>query len=165
MTKPKPKVITPKAFYKIGEIYELTINPDNCHQYYEHINREHMCIKHMIKTMTPLIGYAEWELYPEISEATEMVGTKHGPRWHYHGKIKFLSNKGIVLFLLQHMANIAKQNSIKISEYRPDYWPQYIKKQSKVMQSYLKSINLVYQLNHKFRRTRSLNPTKSPSRE
>lgn len=148
----------PKAFYESNKIYEITLNPDNRHQYFDNIVREKKCIDYMIKMLTPLQERCKWELYPELSEPRHANHETGLPRWHWHGKIIFQTDEDIVFWLLTYQIKLQQHMDIKISDYRPDYWPLYIKKQT-YMKKYLQSHKLPYQLSHKTNRRKILCPT------
>jgi len=137
------------AFYKSDTLYEITLNSDNAHQYLHEINRDKKCVKHYLSELRVLKGYCEYELYLEYSEKRHTNKTDSYARLHYHGTILFKKPEFIGYFLSRLQNMISQTMDIQINEYRPDYWPVYIKKAKGYMEPYLKNERLPYKITHK----------------
>lgn len=133
-------------FYKVGEWYEITVNPDDNHQF---INDEFRFRK-VVDYITIVASHMHaqeivMKLYPEISEIQHLIDGKY-PRIHFHGKIKFNSKKALQKFLLKYSLCLSKFSSVQINNYRKEYWDKYCVKQSDIMQDLTTSENYVYPL-------------------
>lgn len=110
-------------FYRTGETYEITINPDDVHQCLKSDDRT----RDVYDLVNPIfLKYlkCKWELYTEVSEPDHMNCVGGFPRVHFHGKItldnvtRFKEN----LHYLSYMADL------KISAYDASYWDEYMTK-------------------------------------
>jgi len=129
-----------KCFYEKGEVYEITINPNDTQQFYKMSDRSttdrlsevtenwrKKCLKH-------LAPCAEYSLVVEVSEPNVVVGDSRRPRIHFHGTIKL---KNPIKFLTEHLHILAISASIAINKYRPEYWSKYTLKQKHLVQPLL----------------------------
>lgn len=110
-------------FYKRGETYEITINPNDAHQCLGSAQRTEDVYELMYpKFLKFLVG--KWELYTELSESTHMNYVGGFPRVHFHGKIT-LEN---VTRFKERLYDLAMTSDIKISPYDAHYWDEYMTK-------------------------------------
>jgi len=75
-------------------------------------------------------------------------------RIHFHGVIKFTN---IAFFLNEQAHHMQQYATIKISQYRPDKWPDYLKKQEYLMEPFLRQrytlTNVVIDAQHPLKET------------
>lgn len=135
MEVPKEDAATPpikEIFYTRHTTYEITLNPNDTHQLYKTSDDrlESVVESFRKKLLQHLAPCASYTLVPEVSEPQVCHGDVSRPRVHFHG-IMTLNHP--CKFLTEHLHHLASYCSVAINNYRPDYWPEYIKKQKDVV--------------------------------
>lgn len=103
---------------KVGEIYSVTLNPNDRYQYWDHEKRFEMFCKWLLKIMHGLRSHVELDLHTEIS----LKG-----RLHAHGKIVF---KDVYNFYLKDFNMLIGMCNIDIDTINnQDIWDTYVSKQ------------------------------------
>lgn len=111
--------------------YEITINPDDRHQYGgkgdTRIQNVKSDLDDIFKNQNEDILL---HLLPEISTPQFGNNTTHKlARIHYHGVILLRTDQALRKFLLCMWHKITSISSIQLNPYRPDHWPVYCRKQ------------------------------------
>ncbi len=130
-----------KVIYKSGHRYEITINPNDKHQFFGSPRRlEIFMTKLHALLVDALDNYKqEYKLFVELSEPHINVNSKSPlPRLHFHGTIKFVNELAVGQFLLKSLYKLSRFSNVTLNDYREDYWPKYISKQSLVMKALAK---------------------------
>lgn len=145
------QVIKPN-FFQNGIRYELTVNPDDNHQFYESPLR-HVRLSEFMRQffMTHFDSLSNYHLIPEISEIQHSNKMGPYPRIHYHGVIIFYD---VYTFLLFNQYKLSKFSDFQFNLFRPDYWPKYITKQSPIINyqktKVISNISLKYLIDEKY---------------
>ena len=135
-------------FYIVNQKYEITVNPDDSHQYLKDEFRFRNCLTMWDKMFTTMSTQEIIiDMCPEISECQNLIDGKH-PRIHFHGTILFSSRFAIASFLLKYSLKLSQKSSIQINEYRPEYWQKYITKQKDLMEYLCKTEGFSYPLKY-----------------
>lgn len=130
----KPVIdIEDKIVLHAGNVYAITVNPDDTHQYNgvqdrmklfkDYVNALFLCL--------PQYGI-DYKLYIEISEClinNERNNKRPFPRLHVHGFILFSSHDSIKSWLLFHSYRIGKHNDMMIKVIVDEQWTSYCTKQ------------------------------------
>lgn len=120
-----------EQYYKVGQLYSITLNPINRYQYFGTKNRFRLFKNRFYEEIQSING--QHYLVIEISEPRGMkVGNDnyYGPRLHAHGVIYFKSNKQICKFLLHDYTRLLRYTSLDIDICNDkDKWHKYIHKQ------------------------------------
>ncbi len=137
-----------EVFYKSNTKYEITINPNDKHQFHGNSRRLELWIMDMQKLITTAFdNYGiMYKLYWECSEPRsinkEDRKKSSGSRLHFHGY--FLCPNDVVMgnYLLQSVYKLSRWSDVQVNEYRPDYWPKYVSKQGKIIKALAKSYHI-----------------------
>lgn len=156
-----PKDDTPlkeePIFYKVGDYYEITINPCNEFQRTGELSRfasVHNNFKQILKQLFKK-KYILYYFVPEISEPKFSNKSGSYPRIHYHGIIQFKSPTAVVGFLLRVFNKLKDISSFQINPLRPEHWNQYIHKQKDIIQPVLDQVGLNYILTNMSEKART----------
>lgn len=124
-----------QLFYKPG-LYAITINPCDKKQYFRSEARV-LNVKKYMYSLLELYGDDDirYHLYWELSEPKDnAVYGKQGSRLHFHGFIRFLTNKSVKRFLLYHQSLMAIETQYKIEHISDKRsWYNYCVKQQKII--------------------------------
>ncbi len=124
-----------EIFYKKHTTYAITINLNDKHQYFGRVERMSLAHSFMYEQ---LIHYKRIGiiiiLHTELSEPKNSALSKNGPRVHFHGTIRFQSNKSVKQFLLLEWYKISRYAVLDIDTINdPSIWDSYCKKQEKII--------------------------------
>lgn len=158
-----------KAFtYTRKTKYEITVNHDDSYQFIDHTKEDLTHVKRFKSYYDMIHQYLiqifdrfdiKYELYIELSEpkmcSQFAKGKPASSRLHCHGTIEFPTNKSIGLWLLNSFHLLGTHCDVQINEYRPDYWPEYCRKQSRIISTIIKEIKST---NKRFYRNPIVNP-------
>lgn len=134
-----------EIFYKVGEPYEITLNPCDGLQHLDDVSRLSFVYDDMSKLLIKYFGKdTQYKLYPEISEPKFSNKKGSYPRIHFHGNIKFTTTDSLGEFLLCKFNKLRQGYSIQLNNYRPEHWPKYCKKQKAFMKPLLASYDKKY---------------------
>lgn len=135
----KPTIDKNQTFehYEINTIYEITINPDNKHQFPYNDLRIKKC-REIVKLIMEKNTW-DYHLKTELSEP-HYGGDSYISRVHFHGVIKFNTNEEIKYFLTTQINHLMKITNICINAFRPQEWLEYIKKQQHLFSKQEKQI-------------------------
>ncbi len=135
-----------KVYFKEKMKYEVTINPNDKHQWFSRPRRLElfvMNIQHLL--VTALDNYKiKYKLWIELSEPKainkeDMKKCSSGARLHLHGYLYFENSLVVGEFLLKSQYYLSRWADIQVNSYRDDYWPDYCKKQKAVMKALSKA--------------------------
>ncbi len=128
------KTFEEKSFYKVGEIYSITLNPSNDYQFFNRIDR--LGLVKELYTKQLKIGQLvhhniQYKLYVEISEPRGSCKCKYdGPRVHFHGTVTFKTKNDLTYFLLFQFRRICKLGTLDIDTIKDKkHWLKYCTKQ------------------------------------
>ncbi len=131
-----------QVFYGIQKKYEVTINPNDKHQFFGSPRRLELFVMDVQKLLIKAFDNynVKYRLCIELSEpkAINKEDNKKcssGSRLHMHGYILFDSNLVLGNYLLKSQYYLSRWSDIQINEYRKDYWPDYCAKQKLVMKA------------------------------
>ncbi|AXQ66168.1 MAG: hypothetical protein [Cressdnaviricota sp.] len=122
-------------YFEVGKWYAITLNYDDNLQYFGKPERETKVVN---LTNERLLTYThkkiDYILHLELSEPHIGKPNQSGPRLHYHGRIRFRSNKGLKLWLLNDYYNLLKNCIVDIDTIDcVNTWDKYCTKQRLVM--------------------------------
>lgn len=129
-----------KVFYRPDIWYSLTICPNDKRQYCRDGDRLHKCHSYMYeKTIAwPQHGIIYW-LQPELSEPRKSGFDKNGQptnmggRYHWHGMIKFTTNKAVLYWLLYGLSYLMIDCILDIDTIADmETWKSYCEKQKMI---------------------------------
>lgn len=128
----------PLLTYENNTVYEITITPDDKHQFFH--KRDRLVLFAM--TMQGFFRQCfdrydiKYELYLELSEPVSLSRVARNKsvasRLHFHGTIKFPSLLSVGNFLLHSQYSLTRHSDIQINPFRTE-WIPYITKQNKIM--------------------------------
>lgn len=119
-----------KFTYTKHTIYEITINPDDKHQF---VNKRDTRVHNVQQFLRELLEGQEdtvFHLFPEVSMPQYGNQSKNRyARVHFHGIILFKTDMAIRKFLLDCWHRLTSCTSIQLNTFRPDHWTEYCRKQ------------------------------------
>ena len=130
-----------EVFYKSNIRYEITICPNDKHQFHGSPRRLQLWIMDMQKCLTKAFDYYGilYRLYWELSEPRainkEDNKKSSGSRLHFHGYVEFKSDLIVGNFLLKSLYMLGRWSDVQVNSYRKAYWSKYIVKQSLVVKA------------------------------
>lgn len=135
-----PTKETEKWEYTIGEIYEITINPDNSHQKQNNLDRYKTWYKYMSLILREALGdnFVQYYLVPEVSQP-QYGRCGHITRLHAHGVLVLPDERAKYKFLLYGFNKLCETNSVQINKFRKDVWIPYITKDKKEFKKFLRT--------------------------
>lgn len=112
-------------------IYEITLNPDDKHQF---PNKQDSRVTNVKASLDDILNRVstdtKYHLFPEMSMPQYGYQTKNRySRVHYHGIILFRTPLAVRKFYLNIFHRLTGMCSIQLNPYRPDHWPSYCRKQ------------------------------------
>lgn len=121
---------TPKSnMMQIDTLYSITINPDDCHQYYGFPDRMDKLHKYWSKYFEKFSW--RYNLYAEFSNPSN---SKSFPRYHFHGLILFKSYKQLQRWYTRIQFELAKVAYFDFDTYdHTEHWKIYCRKSQDVM--------------------------------
>lgn len=129
-----------KLVYTPKTTYEITINPDDKHQFFGSPRRLELFTKTSQQLFIHGLGdYGiQYRLYPELSEPKALnkecrEKSSSGSRLHYHGTIYLKDDAAVGLFLLKSQYCLTRWADVQINDYREEYWTKYCVKQKDIM--------------------------------
>ncbi len=136
--------IEPIVFYKKSIRYEITINPNDKHQYYGKTRRIELFVSFIqscLKLCFDNYGI-QYKLYLELSEPRAINKDYHkksscGARLHLHGWFMCPTDLSVGNYLLTSQYLLSRHSDVQINEYRKE-WLTYCKKQSPVIKALAK---------------------------
>lgn len=142
----KNKNILPNMF-DVGIYYAITINPSDLCQ---HRNDPKDRIRKMHNKYVRI--FRRWDnmgikntMFPELSTPMDSKYPSRMPRYHFHGKIMFQDYGALLKWYDYLWVEIQKNNIVDIDTIEDiDYWDKYCSKNSKVMSSLSKQIQIRY---------------------
>ncbi len=145
-----------QVFYNILKKYEVTINPNDKHQFFGSPRRLELFVMDVQKLLIKAFDNynVKYRLYIELSEpkAINKEDTRKcsaGSRLHMHGYILFDSNLVLGNYLLKSQYYLSRWADIQVNEYREDYWSEYCVKQKPVMKALSKHYKVSVVLHEK----------------
>ncbi len=125
--------MTEKWEAKIGTPYEITICPDDKHQYAGKKDSRLRAVSNDYKELLLDCG-AMYHLFCEVSmpQAGDLNKSTLA-RVHFHGVILFPKNEDILRFYLTYWHRLTKTARIQLNPFRPE-WDNYCRKQSAIIQ-------------------------------
>lgn len=135
---------------KVNTPYAITINPDDCHQYF---NKKDRRIRH-INTYFVNHFFTKWketidfQLFPEFSNpwrsyTASKYQNKH-VRYHWHGVIFFKDTSRWYEYLYNDLIKVAQIEIDTIDDEK--YWADYCTKNKESMKPNLRSNRLDYKI-------------------
>lgn len=123
-----------KTFYRVNELYAITICPDDIRQKVDRgcDNRYNRFRKYINKISERLLLHNVDNYFViEISEPRGPMKKGYlGPRLHVHGVISFRNRRAIQNFLCKELYNILGYNMVEIDTIKDvKIWQKYIEKQ------------------------------------
>lgn len=149
----------PQPFLIPGKYYEITVNPDDSRQMIDKFQSAfqrdapdpYTRYKKIVRNFDKMVQkmfLLDYYFVPEISEPKQSKEGKYTkfPRVHYHGIIYFTTYRQIGHFLLDYYNRFSQHYSIKLSDFRPKYWPLYIHKQQPLNKQLCDYFEIRYQI-------------------
>lgn len=125
--------LTTKWTYKPGKVYELTIAPDDKHQF---IGKKDTRLKNTVDFFTELLFEMpfNYHLFCEVSHPQfGDINSHRYARIHWHGIVCFNDEKSISQFLLNDYHKLTSVSRIQFNEYRESEWDKYCRKQKEYL--------------------------------
>lgn len=121
-----------KFMYTYNRIYEITIGPDDKHQFEKKDTRYILSREHIRTSLEDTnIKYC---LYQEFSHQQHINTKSKFNRVHYHGII-VIPRESLFSWVSHHLNQLRHSMDIQVNEYRPDYWYDYCTKQRYLYES------------------------------
>ncbi len=133
----------PNVFYKVGDLYSVTLNPPNQHQYFGKPKRFSLFYD-FVNTQLLRIG-GRYVFYIELSEPRGFKTAREfmGPRLHLHGIVWFEDKASLRSFLSAGYYSLTRWTSTDFDTIdNIKVWKKYIQKQSVVPKRYRKVTNV-----------------------
>lgn len=144
-----PKTYTPDML-ELNTCYEITINPDNSHQYLLakgdrlELVYNYLYNYHLFK----IKDHCNFKLYPEFSNPSS-DNIKGITRMHYHGTINFTSVEGIYMWYLYIYNGLKQISSVKVDTITSkETWKNYCTKNKDIMSMLCKHARVPYIMTH-----------------
>lgn len=135
-----------KFTFKADTQYEITINPDDKHQFY---GKGHTRVNYFVEAMAKELD--QWKESCAYSMALEVSMPQYGnatrgskPRLHYHGVIRFKDEVSIATFFIERAYKVRQWCDVQFNEFRPEHWPKYCAKNKAMMKSYCDAHHVPY---------------------
>jgi len=137
-----PSINDIEIFYQRNTRYEITINPNDKHQFFGSVRRLELFVMSIQKLL--IIAFdnynIQYKLYLELSEPIAInkdcaTKSSSGSRLHLHGTFECDSDIVMGLFLLKGQYYLSRWADIQINDYRKVYWPKYCCKQKLIMKA------------------------------
>ncbi len=132
----------PESFYVSKRRYEITINPNDKHQYFGNVRRLELFVMDIQKLLVQALDNYDvrYKLYIELSEPRSInkdstSKSTSGARLHMHGYIICDDTLIVGLFLLKSQYYLSRWSDVQINSFREEYWPKYCLKQRTVMKA------------------------------
>lgn len=119
--------------YRVNQLYELTIAPENQYDRDKHFGRIQMLAANVSKALKNIDAQIAYQVRWEVTEPW-LITLDNIPRYHIHGTFEFKGIKGLALFLDSGYRSLAKIGRTTINTYRPEKWPDYLEKQRVMME-------------------------------
>lgn len=129
------KKLSKTNYFVKDKWYAVTLNPCDSHQYFTKTDRRHKFINYVNEK---LLHYSKLQIdyYFTVELSEPHVGkfnNNAGPRLHLHGCIKFNSNKGLTIWLLNYYHILLQDCLVDIDKINhPSIWIEYIHKQQEI---------------------------------
>mgnify|MGYP003384953388 CR=1 FL=1 len=137
-------------YYNKQQLYTITINPSDRHQYYNNQDRlskvRNWLHEKLMETFDA--NNVKYDTRIEISEPHGNLINHQGPRVHLHGIFKFTSTLSIKNYLLFGQHKLNKEASIEIDICNdPILWAHYCDKQQNIIKpkTHLQNMELLKQ--------------------
>ena len=127
-------------------IYEITLNPDDKHQFANKGDSRFQNVKATVndifdKFHTDIV----FHLFPEMSMPQFGNSSTHRlSRCHYHGIILFKTSHALYEWLTIRWHSLTSFCSVQLNEYRPEHWDDYIRKQTWLIPRQYRIMNQKY---------------------
>lgn len=133
--------------FNSDEVFEITIAPDNEHQYLDKKDRKTpryvLWRKRLASHLQQYDEYMTYYLLPEITHPQSSHHIKLA-RLHVHGIIKFRSRLQLASFLVEQYHRFINFGLVQFNKYRPDIWEKYMYKEMHIMQPYCDLMQVKY---------------------
>ncbi len=133
--------------------YEITVSPDDRHQFFGRYGKR---LQWFWTKIHPLLINAldhydiEYKMYLELSEPHINVNkSSTTSRLHFHGTITFKDDLSVGYYLLESQYKMSRWCNTTINDYRPDVWPEYIRKQRPILRALCAHERVPYSITHK----------------
>lgn len=138
-----------KNYYNKDQIYTITLNANDKHQFFNAPNRLSKCRKYYYEKLLEAFdsNHVKYDCMIEISEPKGKLLNHSGPRVHVHGIFMFTSTLSIKNYLLYGQRALTYDISVEIDICNDPYkWCQYCKKQQRIIkEDPLQNIDLLSQ--------------------
>lgn len=134
------------TFYKVKQLYSITINPCDKHQYLGKPNRLSSFYNFIYeRTMIWVNHGVDYYFKVEISEPHQGLRQGYsGPRYHLHGMIYFTNKNAVLWFLEQEIYRICKYAILDIDTIESvNTWVTYMQKQKIIPNKYRNLSNYI----------------------
>lgn len=131
--------------FEAGKVYEITINPDDKHQYYGKNCRLTRVVELVSRELDQCKGVMDYSLAVEVT-MPQYGNAERGskPRIHYHGQVKFKDEMSVAEFFVERAYGLRQWSDVQFNKYRPEIWDEYCAKHKKFMLPYCKKYQVPY---------------------
>ncbi len=131
-----------EIFYKSNIRYEITINPNDKHQFYGKPRRLQLFVMDIQKLLIKAFDNydIEYKLCIELSEPRSLnkensKKCKSGARLHMHGYLLMPNDLAVGNYLMKSTYYLTRWSDVQVNEYRKCYWAEYCHKSDNVMKA------------------------------